>query len=230
MPASLSQHPAPSTQHPAPSTQHPALRLESAPVLPDQLHALINARLAPDADVDAIDRRIWELYGETWCIMATDLSGFSRGVAKFGIVHFLQTIVESERLFVPIVEAHDGILLKIEGDSFFVIFRDPRKALHAALEMQYATRRYNENRSPEEQVLLGIGLGYGPVLRISDADVYGNEVNSACILGETHARPYEILVTRSLRDAVVGEFEPFEPVPPGAGGAYRVLYSGSVVE
>jgi class 3 adenylate cyclase len=54
--------------------------------------------------------------------MFTDLSGFSRNVAKFGIIHFLQTIYESERLLIPIIEDHDGILLKAEGDSLLVIF------------------------------------------------------------------------------------------------------------
>lgn len=161
--------------------------------------------------------------------MATDLSGFSRGVAEFGIIHFLQTIYESERILVPVVERHDGILLKVEGDSFFVIFRNPRKAIQAAVEMQRTTRRYNEGRDPEDHVLLGVGLGYGKMLRIADTEVFGNEVNSACILGETYAKGYDILVTQSVReragDGIV--FEPFEYVPPGAGAVYRVAYSSS---
>lgn len=158
--------------------------------------------------------------------MATDLSGFSRGVAEFGIIHFLQTIYESERILVPVVEQHDGILLKVEGDSFLVIFRNVQKALHAAIEMQRTTRRYNDGKPPEEHVLLGIGLGFGPVLRVGDADVYGAEVNSACVLGETWARGYDILVTRAVRERA-GEgvgFEDFPEVPPGAGSAHKVLY------
>ena len=47
--------------------------------------------------------------------MFTDLSGFSRNTAKFGIIHFLQTIHEAERLLIPVIEEHDGILLKVEG-------------------------------------------------------------------------------------------------------------------
>lgn len=158
--------------------------------------------------------------------MATDLSGFSRGVAEFGIIHFLQTIYESERILIPIVESHDGVLLKVEGDSFFVIFRNVEKALHASIEMQQTIARYNESRSAEEHVLLGIGLGFGRVLRIGDEDVFGVEVNSACILGETYADAYGILVTQAVRERAGDdvEFEPFEYVPPGAGGAYRVRY------
>ncbi len=194
----------------------------------DRLQSLITARLQAGADKAEIDRRIEDLFGETWCIMATDLCGFSRGVADFGIIHFLQTIYESERILVPVVERNDGILLKIEGDSFLVIFRNVQKALRAAIEMQRTVREYNAGRDSIEQILLGVGLGYGTVLRIGDEDVFGIEVNSAYILGEDTARAYEILVTKAVRDAATGvdgiSFEDIARVPPGAGGAYRVVY------
>jgi adenylate cyclase len=192
----------------------------------ERLQKLMVERLQPGADRQSIDRRIWDLFGEEWCVMATDLSGFSRGVAEFGIIHFLQTIYEAERMLIPVVEAHDGILLKVEGDSFIVIFRNVQKALHASIEMQRTTRRYNAGHADVEHVLLGIGLGFGRVLRIGDADVFGNEVNSACILGESWAKGYEILVTQAVRENAGDEmsFEPFEHVPPGARGTYRVLY------
>lgn len=45
---------------------------------------LIEQRTAPGADVAALDRRIWDLFGEEWAVMFTDLSGFSRHVADFG--------------------------------------------------------------------------------------------------------------------------------------------------
>jgi len=195
----------------------------------DAFEQLMRERLAPGADKEAIDREIWESFGEEWCVMATDLSGFSRGVAEFGIIHFLQTIFESERMLIPVVERHDGILLKIEGDSFFVIFRDVEKALCAAVEMQRTVRRYNADQPREEQVLLGVGLGFGRVLRIAESEVFGVEVNSACILGESYAKGYEILVTESVRERAGDgvQFEPFQHVPPGARGAYRVVYSSS---
>lgn len=186
-------------------------------------------RLASSGEAkEDVDRRIWDLFGEEWCIMNTDLAGFSRGVAEFGIVHFLQTIFEAERMLVPVIESHDGILLKVEGDSFMVIFRNVQKALLSAVEMQRTLRQYNVSKPPEEHVLLGVGLGFGRVLRIGDADVFGVEVNSACILGEDTATAFEILVTRAVRDAAddmegVG-FEEIDCVPPGAGGAYRVVY------
>lgn len=194
----------------------------------DRLQKLIAARIEAAADRDSIDQRIWDLFGEEWCIMATDLAGFSRNVAEFGIIHFLQTIYESERILIPVIEKHDGILLKVEGDSFFVIFRNVQKAIRASIEMQRTTVRYNATRVPQEHVLLCVGLGFGRVLRIGDADVFGAEVNAASKLGEDIARASEILVTKAVRDAATSidgiSFEPIDDVPPGAEAAFRVLY------
>jgi len=194
----------------------------------DRLEQLIASRIEAAADREAIDQRIWDLFGEEWCIMATDLAGFSRNVAEFGIIHFLQTIYESERILIPVIEKHDGILLKVEGDSFFVIFRNVPKAIRASIEMQETTMRYNAARIPQEHVLLCVGLGFGRVLRIGDADVFGAEVNAASKLGEDIAKAHEILVTKAVRDAASSlegiSFEPIDECPPGAQAAFRVLY------
>src|SRR6266545_4697360 len=100
-------------------------RLISSGASEDRLEKLIEQRLEPAADKRAVDRRIWDLFGEDWCVLYTDLSGFSRNVAEFGIIHFLQVIHESRKLLIPVIEAHDGILLKTEGDSMLITFRNP---------------------------------------------------------------------------------------------------------
>ncbi len=195
-----------------------------------RLEKLIAERLQPDADKAEIDARIWELFGEEWAILFTDLAGFSRHVAEFGIIHFLQTMFEAERLFVPIVEQHGGILLKVEGDSMMVIFRKVERALQCAVAMQHATISYNRERDESERVLLCAGLGFGKVLRIGDADVFGAEVNAASKLGEDIAGPGEVLVAGTVHDQVAGtdndgiSFEELSVHPPGATAAYRVLY------
>jgi class 3 adenylate cyclase len=170
----------------------------------DRLEKLMQERLAPGVDKAVIDERIWDLFGEDWCVMFTDLSGFSRNVAEFGIVHFLQNIYESQRVLIPVIETHDGILLKVEGDSFLVIFRNPQKALRCSVEMQKVTQTYNQGKSKEDQILLCVGLGYGSVLRIGDKDVFGEEVNAASKLGEDTARAGEIVMTESVKSHISG--------------------------
>lgn len=169
-----------------------------------RLWRLIEQRTAPHADLAAIDERIWDLLGGDWSIMFTDLSGFSRHVQKFGITHFLQIIYEQQKLLGPIIEAHDGIIVKTEADSFLILFKQPARALAAAIAMQQTCAKVNARRPDEEKIILCLGIGFGRVLKIGDEDVYGHEVNLASKLGEDIARGGEILVTPGAR-AKIGE-------------------------
>jgi class 3 adenylate cyclase len=195
-----------------------------------RLWRLIDDRLSTN-DPEArkrIDERIWDLFGEDWAIMFTDLSGFSRSVATFGIIHFLQIIHEHKRLLLPIVESHDGILIKIEADSFLIIFRKARSALACAIEMQHACQKVNVGRVPEEQILLCLGIGAGRIVRIGDRDVFGNEVNASSKLGEDTAKANEILITKAAREAIGDytgvKYEELGIPIPGTDQAYKVIY------
>jgi len=195
----------------------------------ERLTRLIQERLQPGADKKRIDERIWDLFGEDWCVMFTDLSGFSRRVAEFGIIHFLQTIHESERLLIPVIDTHDGFVLKVEGDSFLSIFRNADKCLQCALAMQQTVQDYNRDRLEEEKILLCIGLGYGRMLRIGDTDVFGAEVNAASRLGEDLAGSGDVLVTGEFRQQCDPQpglaFEVLPQPPAGTAEAYRVYWN-----
>lgn len=160
-----------------------------------ELWALIDRRCVEGAGVDA---SIWARFGAERAVMYTDLAGFSRRVAEFGIIHFLQVIHEHRRLVVPIVEAHGGRVTKIEADSLLIQFDRVQDALTAAIAMQRACDAHNADRPPQRQVLLCIGLGFGRVLRIGDVDLYGVEVNATSKLGEDTARAHEILATEAF--------------------------------
>jgi adenylate cyclase len=193
-----------------------------------RLWRLIEERTSAHADVATIDRRIWDLFGEDWAVLFTDLSGFSRRVAEFGIIHFLQIIHEQKRLLLPIVDRHDGILVKVEADSFLLLFRSAARAVSCAVEMQRATIAVNQRRRPEEQILLCAGIGYGRILRIGDSDVFGEEVNAASKLGEDTAKAGEILLTDGAREAA-GELSGISygatELTTGRGGpVFRVGY------
>lgn len=194
----------------------------------ERLKKLIESRiLANNNEKEIIDQKIWDLFGENWCIMFTDLSGFSKKTAKFGIIHFLQTIYESEVILEPIIEKHDGFLLKTEGDSMLIIYRNPDKALSSAIEMQESLKEYNKQKDEEDQVLLCLGLGYGKILRIGDDDVFGEEVNMASKLGEDTAKAYDILVTKNFKlhcflDNI--NFEEKGTIFENSSNYYKVIY------
>lgn len=195
-----------------------------------ELNRLILARTEPNADKEKIDEEIWEKFGENWCVMFTDLSGFSRGTEKFGIIHFIQVIMESERIMFPMIQDYNGIVIKVEGDSLLVIFTRPEKALEFCKEIHQVLHEYNKSVSDEEKILLCIGLGYGKILNLGYDDVFGAEVNAASKLGEDTAKSWEILVTDSfyenVKDSKIAKeynFEKIDFIPPGAKAAYNAV-------
>lgn len=188
------------------------------------LAELIEKRLQPGADVAAIDRQIWALFGETWAVMLLDMAGFTKRTEEFGILHFLTLIHEMERLVRPIILAHYGFVLKKEADSLFVIFRDPEHAVRCAMEMQSATAHYNINHPVDAQVLLCIGIGYGQVLKIGDEDCFGSEVNFASKLGEDTACAYETLLTPGAHAAVSHLGFEFQEITLAEGDKTRTYY------
>lgn len=167
-----------------------------------RLWRMIEERAKPGVDTAALDQRIWDLFGEEWAIMFTDLAGFSRQVEAFGILHFLQVIHEQKLLLTPIIENNDGVLIKIEADSLLVLFKKPAVAIACAVEMQRACHAVNARRAATEEVILCVGLGFGRLLKVGDDDVFGHEVNLASKLGEDTADRHEILATHAVHAAV----------------------------
>lgn len=186
-----------------------------------ELWSLVARRLQPDADKRSVDEAIWNRFGETWAVMFTDLSGFSRRVAEFGIIHFLQIILEQRDLLLPVVRAHGGVVVKEEADSFLLRFPSAHQALDAALAMQRACQAHNADKAAEDQVLLCLGIGHGRVLRIGEHELYGQEVNAASKLGEDTAKANEILLTEAARLALVDRELILEDLELEAGGSPR---------
>lgn len=156
-------------------------------------------RAATDDEIlNAIDEEIWEKYGEYWSILYTDLSGFSREVIHHGIIFTLGIIHIFREIALPIIALHGGILMKTEGDSLIILFREVEDSLKAALEMSAALERYNGEHE-EHQIFNASGIGYGRILKLGDYDMYGLEVNLASKLGEDIGKGSDILLTEAAR-------------------------------
>jgi class 3 adenylate cyclase len=199
-----------------------------------RLWKLIEQRTRSDADTEAIDSQIWEVFGEEWAVMFTDLTGFSRQTDKFGIIHFLQVIYEQRQLLLPIVDDHAGFLVKNEADSLLLLFRNAKTAYRCAVDMQVTAQKASARRVVEEKILLCVGIGHGKILRIGEHDAWGAEVNAASKLGEDTATTDEILITGAARDAIGSaispdELELLDVDVPGSARNYRVNYSKGTI-
>ena len=166
------------------------------------LWRLVAARAEPGADRVAIDAEIRQRFELTAAVAFTDLVGFSRRTQEFGILHFLGVIHRKRCLLAPLVAAAGGEVLKQEADSWLMVFASADRALATMLEAQQRCAEYNRGVAAEETVELCVGLGYGPLLRIGDHDVWGREVNVASRLGEDTAEGGEILISEAFRQAL----------------------------
>jgi adenylate cyclase len=195
------------------------------------LASLIDERLLPGANRDEIDARIQAIFGERWCVVFTDMAGFSRSTARDGIIPFLALMHQLEKLMLPIVRKHAGVDLKKIADSRVLLFREPRAALAALVEIQRAIHRHNEIALESDHIYMGAGLGFGEILKLGDEDVFGVEVNFAAKLGEDLAGPYQIFATPDAVKAI-GKIAgvAFKKVPGGRLGGTRKPYYEATYE
>src|SRR5687767_6263977 len=109
----------------------------------EQLFELLGRRLGPGADVEAIDRQIWSLFGSTCAVLCSDMSGFMRGTDQRGILHFLSLVGLMQRLTRPVVERHEGTLVKFVADNLLAVFADSLHAVRCARQMHRVMARRN---------------------------------------------------------------------------------------
>jgi class 3 adenylate cyclase len=145
-----------------------------------------------------IDRRFRQPLG----ILVMDSCGFTRTVHSLGIVHFLALLERLARLVTPIIERHGGQVLKREADNIYAIFPDAASAVRCAQEMLHYVSVANDMLPANEEVDISLGVGYGEVLVVGGNDMFGDEMNLACKLGEDLAEQHELLITPAAHDAL----------------------------
>lgn len=159
------------------------------------LDQLLSERNQNPDRVAEIDAEVWRKFGRKVAILALDMCGFSRLASSHGIIHFLAMIHQMQRGAGPAITDNGGKLVKHEADNVFAIFADPAQALEAAVDIFRAFEAMNAVVPDERDIYGSVGIGYGETLVIAESDLYGNEVNLACKLGEDLAGKSEILLT-----------------------------------
>src|SRR5215217_3431666 len=105
-----------------------------------------------------IDSRIHDEFCKAVSIMVLDSCGFSRSVRQHGIVNYLARLERLGRVVVPIIEAHNGRVLRIEADNIFALFADPEAATRCAMEVQQHVEIANEPLPAASEIYVAIGI------------------------------------------------------------------------
>jgi class 3 adenylate cyclase len=190
------------------------------------LYKLLDIRLEHPEQSKELDKRIQKDFEKVCSIFVLDMSGFSRTVQRYGIIHYLGMIHRMRRIVGPAVERHKGTVVKFEADNCFAVFPTPDDALAAARTIHNDLSVANLMTDDLSDVHVSIGIGHGPVLLFCE-DMYGNELNMASKLGEDVAERGEILITEAAKRKVKSKKSyTFEMVPLTVSGvnmrAYRL--------
>lgn len=150
-------------------------------------------------------------------ILFCDIVDFTTYVEKNekeeSIIHTLNSILRRISLS---VKKHGGFIDKFMGDCIMVLFRNPRAAVTAALEMQNHSTDINRLRrlANLDQLLLRIGIHWGKVAignvgtpERLDWTAIGDVVNTASRI-EKNCLPDHVLISQSLRDAIEADGKP----------------------
>ena len=170
----------------------------------NDLYSLLDERITRPERTKAIDKQIIKEFQKTRSIFILDMSGFSRLVQRYGIIHYLAMIQRMRQVVGPAVERNGGIVVKFEADNCFAVFKKPDHALKAALDIHHDLEVANLMTDDDSDVYVSIGIGYGPVLLFCE-DMYGNELNLASKLGEDVAERGEILLTDAAKRELKGK-------------------------
>jgi adenylate cyclase len=142
-----------------------------------------------------IQQQLWQRFGAHKAVFVMDMSGFSQMTQKYGIVHYLSMVRRMQLVTQPIVEQHNGQVVKFEADNCFAAFDNPHDAVRAAITINITFNSMNLFTDDKFDIRVSIGIDDGEVLMIGGPDYFGGAVNCASKLGEDIAAPGEILIT-----------------------------------
>jgi len=136
-------------------------------------------------------------------ILAADVAGYSRLMAadERGTVAALDA---GRDVFRRHIEASQGRVIDMAGDSVLAVFETATGAVSAALAIQDELAAASKDVPNERRMRFRIGVHLGDIIEKSDSTVYGEGVNIAARL-EGLAEPGGITISESVRTAVKGK-------------------------
>jgi adenylate cyclase len=193
------------------------------------LRRLLNEFNEQPSERERITKEIDERFTRRLAIVVLDSSGFTRSVRDAGVISFLARLERLERLVAPAIERSGGQVLKAEADNIFAVYPDVAKAVDGAKDILSTLRAVNDALPESEEINVSMGIGYGDVLLIGSNDVFGDEMNVACKLGEDVAERDQILLTPAAREELGETPLGFEDVDIAISGV-RIDVSRLVTE
>ena len=122
----------------------------------------------------------------------------------------IASLEAARQVFRASIQAHQGRVIDMAGDSVLAVFDTAASAVSAALEVQASLQTDSARVAQDRRMQFRIGVHMGDITEMPDGSVYGEGVNMAARL-EGLALPGGITVSdavrSSVRNRVAGVFE-----------------------
>jgi len=135
----------------------------------------------------------------TVTVFFSDIRGFTDYTSKHGNDAAFSLLQTHNSLLEAEITAHQGTIIKTEGDCFMVSFSSGRTAIFCALAVQKRLREHNAT-SAEPPIHVGIGINTGEAV-LKDGDLFGSAVNLASRLCGV-ATAGQVLISDTVRQIV----------------------------
>ncbi len=133
-------------------------------------------------------------------ILAADVAGYSRLMA-IDESATVASLDQAREVFRQSIEANQGRVIDMAGDSVLAAFETVAGAVTAALAVQSARSDDLKDVPEKQQLMFRIGIHLGDVIEKSDGTVYGDGVNVAARL-ESLCLPGGVSVSHTVYDTV----------------------------
>ena len=136
-------------------------------------------------------------------ILAADAAGYSRLMAADERAT-VAALDAARAVFRVQIEANQGRVIDMAGDSVLAVFETATGAVSAGLSIQDALATPDDSIPENQRMRFRIGVHLGDVIEKTDGTVYGDGVNIAARL-QGLAEPGGVTVSESIRTAVKGK-------------------------
>ena len=148
-------------------------------------------------EIEGLEKRLWERFGETRAVMVLDSTGFSRATKSKGVVFFLSIIARLRRIGREAFEIYKALNWRERADNLYGDFANVDDAVAAAFSIHRRLAEEGLEIGPGDPFGACIGIGYGKLLRTEREGMYGDQMNLASKLGEDTAELGETLLTKA---------------------------------
>jgi class 3 adenylate cyclase/TolB-like protein len=147
-----------------------------------------------------IERALLSEHSQSATVMFTDIVGSTAYFEQKGDIAGMALLKRHNGALFPVVEAHQGRVVKTIGDAIMAVFAEPANGLACAAAMQRTLQKLRRESPDEQPIHIRIGLHGGTVL-VDGGDVFGDTVNTAARVAHEAGKD-EILISGGLVAAV----------------------------